>query len=143
MAVKNTHGQSLIESILLFPILIGMTLFLIKSFQAIQASIVNQQYVRAQLIQKLFNSPFYPAERTLVKSGSQMVIGMNKDAMTVDNEAVTPVAPLDSVLFSSISSKQQIHEYTSLTICTPEYAFDPMGIQVSLAACDPGVTDYE
>lgn len=72
-------GQSLLEFMLMLPMMIGLVLILVRVNTAIQVSIVNQQYARAHALWLNFNSPNFPQlglrEKNLTSHGdNQMVI---------------------------------------------------------------------
>ena len=58
--IKNDKGQSLIEFLLMLPVLFAITLVLVKVNTAIQMSIVNQKYARAQALFLTYNNSTYP-----------------------------------------------------------------------------------
>ena len=59
---RTEDGQSIIEFVLLLPLIMGITILMIRMNGAIQVSIVNQKYARLQSIFNTHNSPFYPAQ---------------------------------------------------------------------------------
>ena len=60
-------GQSILEFVLLLPILLGLSVVLVRVNTVIQASIVNQKYSRAQVLFLTFNSPHYPQKENGIK----------------------------------------------------------------------------
>ena len=62
MGVKRLNlkedGQSIVEFLVSLPLLVGLAVVLIRVNSAIQMSIVNQQYARAQTLNLTYNSPF-------------------------------------------------------------------------------------
>lgn len=84
------EGQSLIEFIFLLPVLFGLTTILLKVNSAIQMSIVNQKYARAQALFLAQNSPHYPrrdqAEYIASRGSNQVVMGVG-DTLALDQEA--------------------------------------------------------
>ncbi|MGZ3697260.1 MAG: hypothetical protein ACXWPM_02890 [Bdellovibrionota bacterium] len=95
MVVEARHlgerGQSILEFLILLPALVGMVVLLIRTNSAIQMSIVDQQYARAQALWLAFNSPTYPELRLRVgaffKQGyNQMVIGVSDNVAPAPDE---------------------------------------------------------
>lgn len=81
-SVHPEGGQSIIEFLVVLPFLIGLTLFLIKTNTAIQVSIVNQKYARAQTLFLAQNSPVYPrlkmmTDKMQAKGVNRLVIGVS------------------------------------------------------------------
>src|SRR5688500_8394742 len=99
MVVKEETGQSILEFLMMLPMLIGFCIMLMRVNMAIQISIVNQQYARAQTLFLTFNSPHYPSLERQVQdltpnSMNQMLLGVS------DNVAVagyTPKAPVQLI----------------------------------------------
>lgn len=57
-------GQSLVEFLLLLPVVIGMVVILLRMNSAITTSIVNQKHVRMMVFRLNGNSAVYPVLRT-------------------------------------------------------------------------------
>lgn len=85
---RKNSGQSILEFLLMLPMLVGITFMMVRVSSAIQVSIVNQQYARAQALWLAFNSPIYPALKFRVNSDgaqdifveagvNQMIIGVS------------------------------------------------------------------
>ena len=83
--LQSGKGQSLLEFLLLLPVLLVITSLLVKVNTTIQMGIVNQQYSRSQTLWLAFNSPNYPALRFREDPGSgltatrvnQMILGVS------------------------------------------------------------------
>ncbi len=80
------EGQSILEFLLLLPIMVGIVAVMIKVNSLIQMAIVNQQYARSQALFLTYNSPVYPELRFRAgNSGmeaqgySQMVVGVSEN----------------------------------------------------------------
>ena len=79
-------GQSILEFLLMLPMLVGFTMILLKLNTAIQISIVDQQYARAQTFFLTLNSPYYP--KLLIQSNlsgsstDQMLVGVSNNQST-------------------------------------------------------------
>lgn len=95
MGVK---GQSLLEFLVMMPALFGLALIMIKINTAIQVSIVNQQYARAQGLFLTFNSPTYPQIRFRYEGESSMVArGFNQLILGVSQEGGSEDLPADQL----------------------------------------------
>ncbi len=101
--ILDQSGQSVIEFLLMLPMMLTLALILIRVNTAIQVGIVNQQYARAQALWLTYNSPVYPylslreAELT-AKSYNQMVIGVAENASPSEpGERYIPKAPTKNV----------------------------------------------
>lgn len=96
--VLNQRGQSLLEFLILFPFMLGLTLILIRVNSLIQMSIVDQQYARAQALFMIQNSPNYP-RLDLIKpmedtKTNQLVVGVaDKSKPGVDDDEFDPESP--------------------------------------------------
>ncbi|MGK5086262.1 hypothetical protein WDW86_01785 [Bdellovibrionota bacterium FG-2] len=82
---RNEQGQSILEFVFMLPLLVGITMMLIKINTVIQFSIVNQQYARAQALTLAGNSPIYPRLGLRVtdlenKFYNQMILGVADNA---------------------------------------------------------------
>jgi Flp pilus assembly protein TadG len=92
--LKNEEGQSVIEFMLVFPFLLGMVILLIQISTAIQISIVNQKYSRAQTLLLTFNHSQYPARRSFDGSSDGIAIrelvniGYNRMVLGVSSRTV-------------------------------------------------------
>jgi hypothetical protein len=89
------QGQSVLEFLLMLPMMIGLVVIMSRVNTAIQASIVDQQYARMQTTWLTFNSPIYPklslqVSQLNAKNYNQMMIGVSDNAISGDNS--TPVA---------------------------------------------------
>jgi hypothetical protein len=92
---KGKHGQSLLEFLLMLPMMIGLIAIMSRVNTAIQASIVDQQYARMQTLWLTFNSPVYPklglqASQLNQKNYNQMMVGVSDNEITA--AASQPVA---------------------------------------------------
>ncbi len=100
----NERGQSILEFVFLLPIMIGIVVIMIKVNSAIQMSIVNQQYARAQALFLTYNSATYPELRFRADEGtmedkgySQMIIGVS-DNLATGGSDYSPRASTQNVL---------------------------------------------
>ena len=79
---ESESGQSVLEFLLMLPMMVALVIILVRVNTVIQVSIVNQQYARAQALWLTFNSPVYPQLRLREsqltnKQYNQMVIGVS------------------------------------------------------------------
>jgi hypothetical protein len=86
---KGEQGQSLLEFLLMLPMMLGLIVIMSRVNSAIQASIVDQQYARMQTLWLTFNSPVYPklglqASELNAKNYNQMMIGVSDNEITAD-----------------------------------------------------------
>ncbi len=94
MKKKRTEsGQSILEFLIMLPILIGLVVILVRVNTAMQISIVNQQYARAHTLWLAFNSAEYPQygirESNFQKKGyNRMVIGVADNAQPDDDSGI-------------------------------------------------------
>ena len=93
-------GQSIIEFLLLLPMLLGLLVIMTRVNQAIQSSIVNQQYLRSQVLFLAFNSNTYP-ERTPERpyrqrltefKANQLVMVLGANVIPEDVPAEDPIS---------------------------------------------------
>ena len=102
MVVERESGQSLLEFLLMLPMMVGVTLLLVKVNSAIQVGIVNQQYARAQTLWLAFNSPVFPRAglrqgQLDAKGYNQMLIGVSENAPPEGQEGFPPKATVMNV----------------------------------------------
>lgn len=100
---QSTSGQSVVEFLLVLPLLVGLVLLLIKINTAIQVSIVNQQYARAQIHWLTFNSAFSPQiglrnANFQAKGYNRMVIGVSSNKAPGEGEPYIPEATTQVVV---------------------------------------------
>lgn len=87
--VDDESGQSVLEFLLMLPLMLGLTALTLRMNMAIQMSIVNQQYARAQAFHLTFHSPYYPeAIGARRENGfNQMVMGVSENLPESEGEA--------------------------------------------------------
>ena len=98
-------GQSIVEFLLLLPAIVALTVVLFKVNTAIQISIVNQQYARAQALHISYNSPVYPyrgsgnlIQSQFVEKGyNRMVVGISDNSPEGDEDVAGEYIPEASV----------------------------------------------
>ncbi len=86
----NEEGQSLLEFLLVLPLLIGTVVILVRVNTAVQMSIVNQQYARSHALFIAHNSPVYPRwrhhEKFFLNGTNQVVMGVSENNLRSDDE---------------------------------------------------------
>jgi hypothetical protein len=97
MAANNDEGQSVLEFLLMLPMMVGLVVILVRINTAIQISIVDQQYARAQTLTLAYNNPVFPLLRLrephLTAIGyNQMVLGVSDNPANNDEGHYTPKA---------------------------------------------------
>jgi hypothetical protein len=104
---SEEQGQSLLEFLLMLPMMIGLIVIMSRVNSAIQASIVDQQYARMQTLWLTFNSPVYPklglqSSELNGKNYNQMMIGVSDNEITSDSNQ--PVASTTMITRSPASA---------------------------------------
>lgn len=128
-------GQSVLEFLVALPLLIGMTLLLIRINTAIQISIVDQQYARAQTLALALNSPFYPANNHKMgdlvgKKANQLLVGISDNP--AGNGDYVPKATVQMITRNKNkvgintdqeepSSRGLVRIRNTVTLCAPTY----------------------
>lgn len=101
--LSDNSGQSVVEFLVLLPLLIGVTMFLLRSNMALQSAIVNQKYARAQTLYLAMNSAQYPRNEhtsNMTESGmNRMILGVANNIAPDDGTEYAPEAQTQSVLF--------------------------------------------
>jgi hypothetical protein len=132
---KNEKGQSLLEFLIMLPLMLGLVALMTRVNTAIQASIVEQQYARAQTTWLTFNSPVYPVLRLQAtelngKNFNQMMIGVSDNLISSDSNlpvASTTMIARNPAVASRASNADQVDGPTSralvrirntVTLCT-------------------------
>lgn len=143
MAVENRphpldeQGQSVLEFMMMFPMLIGLTVLLVRINTAIQVSIVNQQYARAHALFLTYNNPYYPEirfqSRLISTATNQMILGIsnnpseaNSGGGTYKPEATTQLISRNTKLAAGSSDapheepqvRANVRIRNSVTLCT-------------------------
>ncbi len=133
MDVKGESGQSIFEFLFAMPMLIGMVMILIRLNTAIQMSLVNQQYSRAQALFLAYNSPFYPElekqENLVGKSTNQLMVGVSDNPATPNYFPKASVQLIGRNRKSAGSNAPQeepplrslVRVRNSVTLCTRSY----------------------
>lgn len=125
-------GQSILEFLLMLPMMVGLVLILLRVNQAIQVSIVNQQYSRMHALWLNFNSPVYPQlalkePHLTTQLDNQMVIGVSDNIAPTDGTRFQPVASTSYVARKrgisdqddqSVTKRANVRIRDTVTICT-------------------------
>jgi hypothetical protein len=98
---KEQDGQSLIEFLLMTPMMIGITMTLYWINNGIQIGIVNQKHARAEVFYAIQNSSTYPRrgllEENLIPRGwNQMVVGVSD--VTGQDGRILPVPSFQQIV---------------------------------------------
>lgn len=81
--LREESGQSVLEFLFMIPVLIGLVILLIRMNSAIQISIVNQKYARAQTTWLTFNSSVYPRLGFRDPADSKSFVGLGYNRMEI------------------------------------------------------------
>jgi hypothetical protein len=133
MVAENEEGQSIFEFMLMLPMLVGLSVILVRINSAIQSSIVNQKYARAQALFLTFNSAFYPRleqQMSLINYGNnQMILGVSDNPAPVGEGEYLPKASTQLIsrnkkMQASDAPKEEpnlranVRVRNSVTLCT-------------------------
>lgn len=97
----SQRGQSTIEVLIVLPLFLALIGLTLKVNQAIQVSLVNQQYARAQALRLAGNSPVFPELRFRLQAGTndfangtidRMIIGVSDDIPSNAQGSFQPTA---------------------------------------------------
>lgn len=98
----NNKGQSILEFLFFLPLVIGIFFVIFLTNNAIQISIVNQKYIRAQTHFLNLNSPVYPRlelREGLIISGVNMYItGVSGNVNETSSDTYAPEAALQRII---------------------------------------------
>ncbi|HTL12454.1 MAG TPA: hypothetical protein VL588_08210 [Bdellovibrionota bacterium] len=87
---RGDAGQSLVEFLIMLPIVVSLATLMVRVNTVIQVSIVNQRYARAQALFLAYNSPYYPELRLRKRmrdlDSNELILGVsNKNAPLADS----------------------------------------------------------
>ena len=157
----DRSGQGLLEFLLLLPFLLGLSVLMIRANAAIQTSIVNQKYARAQTHFLTFNSPYYPdfgltgnRKSGMIASGTNAItMGVAEKALeSGEDEDTQPEAPMQMVARSiakagakpeaqqNSESSGWVRVWNTVTLCTASHSFQSEGGFSSIKRISEGVT---
>jgi hypothetical protein len=132
--VESEEGQSIFEFLLMLPVLVGLTVILIRINSAIQVSIVNQKYGRAQALFLAFNHANYPRleqkQKLAETSSNQMVLGVSDNVAPNDNQDYVPKATVQMIARTrrvqgseapreEPNLRSNVRIRNTVTLCTP------------------------
>jgi hypothetical protein len=117
---NRESGQSILEFLLMLPMLVGLFLILLRVNQAIQVSIVDQQYARAHALWLAFNNPVFPQQKLRLgaitaQQDNQMVIGVSDNTAPTDGSRKKGVHDSDD---KESSKRASVRVRDTVTICT-------------------------
>jgi hypothetical protein len=100
--IGNEGGQSVLEFLFMLPVMVSLLVLMTRVNSAIQVSIVDQQYARAQAHFLTFSSPVYPEVRLryaqlVGKNYNQMLMGVGDNIVPGDGSAYTPIATTQNI----------------------------------------------
>jgi len=148
--LKNERGQSLMEFVFMLPLMIGLVMLVIRVNSAIQVSIVNQKYSRAQVLAIAYNSPIYPSLRWrtgdgdifVSKGNNRMVVGVSDQIVTGDG-TIPPKATTQRIVDADAdvgnNDPQKEHETrgnirvrNTVSLCTMSFSVSAGGNNISV-----------
>jgi hypothetical protein len=138
---KDESGQSIIEFLILLPLMVGIVVLMIRVNTTIQISIVNQQYARAHTHWLTFNSPIYPEIKYRKRPYNQMIIGVSSNTNPADDEfEYQPEVNVQKIARDSrkgiqspkedpreVTERTDVRVRTSVALCTQSNAMDSGG----------------
>ncbi|MFN7685806.1 MAG: hypothetical protein ACK5QT_10400 [Oligoflexia bacterium] len=129
----DRSGQSLLEFVLVLPVMAGMFMLMLRLNSSIQTSIVNQRYSRQRIFEFADNAPYYPRLSTfrdqfVSKNTNRMVIGVSEEPLSGDS--VEPDAPVTRISTSRTflgsnepraepNRRSEVRVRNTVEICTP------------------------
>jgi hypothetical protein len=110
--ICGNEGQSVLEFLFMLPAVIGLVVVMTRINQAIQVSIVDQQYARAQVTFLTFNHPYYPEilmryQQLVSKNYNQMMIGVADNITPADGSPYNPSATVQNITRSNRNPASQ------------------------------------
>ena len=133
----NRRGQSVLEFLLVTPILFGMTMLMIRVNSVTQMAIVNQRYAREQLMFIAGNGADYPRRPSMVSEyatngGNVLTIGVSDTPppsgdtetesiipATTYSIARTPASPQGDNSTKEPTQRTNIRIRNTVSICMP------------------------
>jgi hypothetical protein len=101
-STQGEEGQSVLEFLLMLPVMMGLVVLMTRANSAIQVSLVDQQYARAQALFLAFNSPVFPQLAIRIpnldgKQYNQVVMGVSDNVTNGTGETYVPKATVQNV----------------------------------------------
>lgn len=138
----DDSGQSVLEFLFVLPVTVAVLILMIRSNTAIQMSIVDQKYSRAQILYLSGNGAEYPLRTKVVKDMTddgmnQLVVGVSEDAPR-DAEGGEGADTAASSYYigrrpgltgedvdpgDTISKRLNVRVRNTVTICLPQVSF--------------------
>ena len=125
-------GQSLMEFVLILPVMVGMLMLMLRVSSTIQVSIVNQKYSRLRIFEFAGNAPYYPnlqrfKDFFVAANTNRMVIGVAEDAISGEGEPAAPALKINSSRVVVGSSepraepdrRSEVRVRNTVEMCTP------------------------
>lgn len=128
---RDESGQSVLEFLILLPLMLGLTVLTVRMNMAIQVSIVNQQYSRAQALQLAFHSPNYPELKYQREGNNQLILGVSENMPDADGASYYPEATVSIVARNrrlanrpggeqeQPNERSHVRIRNTVTLCTP------------------------
>lgn len=135
---RRISGQSLIEFVLILPVMAGMLFLMVRVSATIQVSIVNQRYARQRILELADNAANYPKLRFLrgnfiERKSNRMVVGVSEETTDIQSSgeaeilATAPTLPITSRKQLPGSNENQMEPDTrsivrvrnTVELCTP------------------------
>ncbi len=153
-ADDRESGQSIVEFLIMLPIIVGLIVVLVRINTVIQVSIVNQQYARARALDMAYNNPYYPSAKmqTVGKMNEgyhQVVIGMTNKLIEDAGETPPPEPTRVAIIRKAKGAPKKNDDVepdqtpvvpvrTTVTLCAPSRALVSKGKPVPIAAKNMG-----
>lgn len=136
---RGETGQSLLEFLLTFPLMIGLAMITVRVNTAIQMAIVNQKYSRAQVLFLSLNAANYPPVRFRVPGsnfakGYSIMNGGVSDNLATSDAGFKPEASVQKIVKSKGSSagssedqaepdqRSEVRIRNTVSLCTPSFS---------------------
>jgi hypothetical protein len=137
-SISRESGQSLLEFLLMFPMLLGLVMITVRANTAIQMAIVNQKYSRSQTLFLTLNSPVYPPLRftrrgTFEKGFHIMNVGVSDNLATGEAD-YKPIASTQMILRrrgaqggsdeakAEPEKRSEVRIRNTVSLCTPSFS---------------------
>lgn len=157
-AEGDERGQSVLEFLLVLPLLFGITSLLVRVNTVIQMSIVDQKYARQQLLFVSGNGADYPRRAGMVNDmmyaypGNVLTVGVSENYTPENDPAHRTLASTYSISRKSdppgadnsdqmeVQKRSNIRVRNTVSICIPLVSF---GGRPALSPGDSGIPQYQ
>ena len=136
---SDQSGQSLLEFLLTFPLMIGLVMITVRVNTAIQMAIVDQKYSRAQTLFLTLNAANYPPVRFRTNSsnfsrGYHVMNAGVSDNLATNDAGFEPEASKQKIVKSRNSAggstedqaepdqRSEVRIRNTVTLCTPSFS---------------------